>query len=97
MLRPVQPPERRPIDEEDEELSFEEACALKALADRGAADGFVRAPDVGPSRLRKMRERGLVDLAEGAKGMEKRLTAKGAALLARALKIIAAGPARGAR
>lgn len=95
---PVQTPPEAPEAPEPVpffQIDFDLACAFKALADRGAANVFVRAPDVGPSRFRRLRELGLVELIEGLKGTEARFTGLGLARLPDALKAIAAGPRGG--
>jgi len=94
---PMQHPPEMPEEEAAPffQMPFADACALKALADKGAARGYVRAPDVGPARLRALRALDLVELAEGAHGMEVAFNDAGRRALPSALRIIAAGPRLG--
>lgn len=91
---PVQSPAEEPEAEAPFfQIDFDLACAMKALAARGAGAAFVRAPDVGPARFRRLCALELVELIEGMRGIEARFTQLGAARLADALKVIVAGPA----
>lgn len=93
---PAPEPEAEPPAPFFQRLSFDLACALKAVADRGGAGGYVRAPDAAPSKLRELRKLGLVETLDGMGGLEVVLTAAGAAALPRALSVIVAGPGRSA-
>jgi hypothetical protein len=94
-LPPTEPAPTEPVP--FFQLDFDLACALKALADRGALKACVRAPDVSPWRLRRLRALGLVDLLESPRGgLGAAINAAGAAALPHALKAIIAGPGRAA-
>ena len=97
-LRPVMAPVEAEASEPAPffQIDFELAIAIRALATRGALGGFVRPADIAPSRLRRLRELGVVELLDGTRGLEARFTAAGDAALKRALKVIVAGPGRGA-
>ncbi|HRE45183.1 MAG TPA: hypothetical protein PKY87_14600 [Terricaulis sp.] len=97
---PMQRPPEIPEPEEARpffQIPFAEACAMKALASKGAERGFVRAPDVGPAMLRALRGLDLIEIADGARGMEVMFNDRGKRAMPSALRIIAAGPAAGGR
>lgn len=78
-------------------MGFDDACALKRIAELGGDRHFVRAPDVAPSRMRSLARLNLIDTGDAGRGLVAMLTEQGRMEgLPAALKIIAAGPGRGA-